>query len=268
MKGSFTGADQTQVGCCAAADGGTLFLDEIGEMHLLLQSKLLRFLQEHTYQPVGASKAQFVDVRVVAATNRDLQQRVREGMFREDLYYRLNVVPIVVPPLRERRDDIPVLADRFLRRASARCHKDITGFTSEAAQCLTQHPWPGNVRELENLVERLVILARDKEINLNDLPPEIRGAPVTPPTLVVPDGNAPRPKEWRRIDEMEQAAILESLNRARGNVREAARFLGLGQATVYRKMKRYGIVLGGRDRTPSLKGPDGLEGQPETSVSA
>jgi DNA-binding NtrC family response regulator len=250
-KGAFTRADQAQMGCCEAANGGTLFLDEIGEMDLALQSKLLRFLQERTFQQVGASTPELVDVRVVAATNRDLLQGVRAGQFREDLYYRLNVVPIAVPPLRERREDIPVLADRFRRRASARCHKEMTGFTSAVLDRLSQHHWPGNVRELENLIERVVILAQEKEISVRDLPPEFRGAAAPEPVLR-PEPIKASGTRLRRMEELEQEAILEGLQRARGNVREAARFLGLGQATVYRKMKRYGISLGGRDRMPTL----------------
>jgi DNA-binding NtrC family response regulator len=263
-KGAFTGADQNQVGCCELADKGTLFLDEIGEMELQVQAKLLRLLQEHTFQPVGASKTQAVDVRVVAATNRDLEERVRAGLFREDLYYRLKVVPLVVPPLRERAEDVGVLANRFLQRAAVRYRKETNGFTGAALTALASYRWPGNVRELENMVERLVILATGEEIALTDLPAEVRGLEGGAALALERAGFEPEPA-LRRIDQLEKEAILDVLHRARGNVREAAHLLGLGQATVYRKIKRYAIALTGRDRNPiAAPRPTGREpGEPE-----
>lgn len=245
-KGSFTGADVRQKGWCEMADGGTLFLDEIGEMDLSLQAKLLRFLQDHTFQRVGSSLVRSVDVRVVAATNREPQALVREGRLREDLYYRLNVLPITLPPLRERREDIPLLATCFVQRVAEKNQKRVTGFTDAAMDVLLRYHWPGNVRQLENLIQRLVILSRSSEITVDALPKEITSG--APQLEGVSEGH-----EWTRvesddqdlraIDRIEKQAILEALEKAQGNVVAAARMLGVGQATVYRKIKRYGIEL-------------------------
>jgi DNA-binding NtrC family response regulator len=247
-KGAFTGADQAQIGCCESADGGTLFLDEIGEMDVALQAKILRFLQERSVMPVGSSRARAVNVRVLAATNRDLQEQMRRGQFREDLYYRLNVVPIVVPPLRGRREDIDLLAARFLERSAARHRKPVTGFSRAAMAVLTQYAWPGNVRQLENLVERLVIFCPGGEIGADLIPAEFRNdadePPVPAPTAPAPVPSAPPAADIRPIDEMERQAIVDALAKCNGNVREAAKLLGLGQATVYRKIKRYGLETG------------------------
>jgi DNA-binding NtrC family response regulator len=256
-KGAFTGADQVRIGCCEAADGGSLFLDEIGEMDLNVQAKLLRFLQEREIQRVGSSRVRSVDVRIVAATNRDLRDQVGRGLFREDLYYRLQVVPVEVPPLRARRDDIPLLASRFLERAAVRHGKDVAGFTPDALAVLTRHDWPGNIRQLENLVERLVILCRGREIDLDDLPPEIRDLKVLDSPLM-PGGSD---LEVHLIEEVEKQAILGAIRKTLGNVRNAAKLLGLGQATVYRKIKRYGIHLRGYshsvEETPDLAASSG-----------
>jgi DNA-binding NtrC family response regulator len=248
-KGAFTGADQPQVGCCEAADKGTLFLDEIGEMDLALQSKLLRFLQEHTLQRVGSSKPRRVDVRVVAATNRDLLEAVQTGRFREDLYYRLHVVPIAVPPLRQHPEDVGLLAGRFLQRFAAKYHKWVRGFTPEAVDILTRFDWHGNVRQLENLVERLVILATSELIGAESLPAEVRSTERTLTFPALAKSTAEPEGGLRRIDQVEKQAILDALSSSRGNVREAARQLGCGQATIYRKIKRYGIVLEDQGRT-------------------
>jgi len=252
-RGAFTGADQPQLGCCEAADRGTLFLDEIGEMDLGLQAKLLRFLQERTLQRVGSSKPRSVDVRVVAATNRDLVDCVHCGRFREDLYYRLNVVPLTLPPLRNHREDVTLLAGRFLQRFALKYRKVMRGFTEEALEVLTRYDWPGNVRQLENLVERLVILSTAEVVGRESLPAEVQtgGRVLAFPALVArtaepvaePDGGV------KRMDQLEKQAILGALSSTRGNVREAARLLGCGQATVYRKIKRYGIVLEDQGRT-------------------
>ncbi len=265
-KGAFTGADQSQVGCCEAADKGTLFLDEIGEMDLPIQAKLLRFLQDHSIQRVGAVNSRFVDVRVLAATNRNLLDLVRQGQFREELYYRLNVVPITVPPLRERRSDIGILAKRFLQRAAVRLRKDLACFTSDALTALENYSWPGNIRELENLIERLTILLEKREISWSDLPLEItRLIPAiksvksaatlstfrtnTPPSVAGlwdrAKGEEPRVAGDLvcSIEQMEKEAIETVLQQVDGNVREAARLLGLGMATVYRKIKRFSISV-------------------------
>jgi transcriptional regulator with PAS, ATPase and Fis domain len=239
VKGAFTGADQLQVGCCEAAGGGTLFLDEIGEMEIGLQAKLLRFLQERSFQRVGQSKLTEVDVRIVAATNRDPLEQVRLGQLREDLYYRLNVVRIVLPPLRARVEDIPILVDHFLERTASRRKRPISGFSDQAMAELMRHDWPGNVRELENLVERLAILGKGPTIELDEVKAELpRSSVVDRPAD--PTAAAPTAEETLSpMDRMERDAIAEALAITSGNVREAASRLGLGQATVYRKIKKY-----------------------------
>ncbi len=233
-KGAFTGADRSQSGCCEVADGGTLFLDEIGEMEIGLQAKLLRFLQDRSFRRVGQSRPIAVDVRIVAATNRDPLDQVRRGQLREDLYYRLNVFPIVVPPLRARAGDVPLLARHFLDRFSARGDRPPLAFAEPAIDELMRHDWPGNVRELENLVERLAILASGPVITAEQVRAERPGPPAPGRPLEAGAG-------LRAIDRIEMDAILEALSASDGNVREAARRLGLGQATVYRKIKKYKI---------------------------
>ena len=235
-KGAFTGADKPRVGCFELADGGTLFLDEIGEMDLALQAKLLRFLQERSFERVGSSKSISVNCRIIAATNRDLTAMIRRGEFREDLFYRLNVVPVQLPPLRHHRRDIPILAARFLRRAALRYRREMTGFTPSALSALVKHDWPGNVRELENLVERLVILARGgPEIGLDAVPLEICGD-LAPGVAAEPSVDS-----LDRFEGIERQAIVDALDKCQGHIRGAAEYLGLGQATVYRKLKRYNI---------------------------
>ncbi len=254
-RGAFTGADQAQQGAVEAADGGTLFLDEIGEMDIDLQAKLLRFLQERTVQRVGSSKLKSVDVRFIAATNRDPVEQVRNGRLREDLYYRLNVVPIHMPPLRERREDIPGLVRHFIHRVAGRYGKTIEGVSPEAMARLIEYRWPGNIRQLENLAERLVIFSRGPEIGLADLPGEVLADSPLPSSAVppaspafgsgpgesTPDQESDSGEILRPIDQIEKQAIIDALRRSGGNVRAAAKLIGLGQATVYRKIKRYGI---------------------------
>ena len=244
-KGSFTGADLAQKGCCEAADNGTLFLDEVSELELGLQAKLLRFLQERTIQRVGSSKTISVDVRIVAATNRNPLEEVKAGRIREDLYYRLNVVPLNIPPLRQRKEDIALLASMFLNRAAARYRRPVSHLSAEAVKVLTDYAWPGNVRQLEHMIERIVILNAPGEIGVNALPneilePESGGAPSEIRSLAPPRPEQPN-DSLRAIDRMEREAITDALSKANGNVTEAARILGLGQATMYRKIKRYGL---------------------------
>lgn len=250
-KGSFTSADAMQIGCCEAADKGTLFLDEIGEMDVNLQAKLLRFLQEQTFNRVGSSQPRKVDVRIIAATNQDPIAQIKSGELREDLYYRLNVVPIHVPPLRQRLSDVPQLAELFLQRAASRNRKpNVQRFSPETLDILSRYTWPGNVRELENLVQRMVILCRGNEIEASLIPLEIREAalpPALPVTVNGVDTMVRLPGELmpegglRAMDQIERNAILEALKKSNNNVREAAKILGLGQATVYRKLKKYDI---------------------------
>lgn len=189
MKGSFTGAHQTHEGRFAAANGGTIFLDEIGDMSLKLQVKLLRVLQERKCEPVGSTKTQDVDVRIIAATNQDLEIAVREGRFREDLFYRLNVIPIKVPPLRLRTDDIPLLLNHFLKKCNEENRRNVEGFTPEAIEILNHYEWPGNVRELENFVERATILKADGWVGVADMPDKIVKCPVQiqPQKIVIPE---------------------------------------------------------------------------------
>ena len=228
-RGAFTGAAQDRPGLFEAAQGGTLFLDEIGEMPPAMQVKLLRALQEHEVRRVGENKNRKVDARVVAATNRDLAAEVHAARFRQDLYYRLRVVEIRVPALRERRDDILPLARTFLLDAGGRLGRKVSGFTPAAAQQLVRYDWPGNVRELENAVERAVILARGPRLDVDDLPEEVGLARPGVATA----GSA------RTLKEIERAAIAAVLRANDGNRSRTARELGIGAATLYRKIKEY-----------------------------
>jgi len=232
-KGAFTGAHRQKEGRFRQAHSGSLFLDEISEMSLAMQVKLLRVLQEREITRVGGEDVIPVDVRIIAATNRDLIDEIREGRFREDLYYRLNVVSLRMPPLRERREDIPLLAQHFLERFAEANRKDIRGFAPRAMDRLLRHPWPGNVRELMNAVERAVVLSRAEILTEEDLP-------------AVGDGNGSREEEAdgsphapRSLEEVEKAAILETLKETGGNKSEAARRLGITRKTLHKKLKAY-----------------------------
>ncbi|MFQ3581321.1 sigma 54-interacting transcriptional regulator [Chloracidobacterium validum] len=244
-KGAFTGADKDALGVIRAADGGTLFLDEIGELPLPLQPKLLRFLQEREVHPVGADRALTVDVRVIAATNRDLAREVAARNFREDLFHRLNVLNLNLPPLRERRADIPVLAQAFLQEAVERNHKTVT--LSEAAlTALTLHDWPGNARQLQNEIERVVALADDQTLltpSAFDFTVDDLNRPAEHVTDVIfPDGQVP-PKLADAVALLERYLIAESLKRHGGNVTRAAQELGISRPSLYAKCKTYGITI-------------------------
>jgi DNA-binding NtrC family response regulator len=228
-RGAFTGAISKREGRFQQADGGTLFLDEIGEISPSVQVKLLRFLQEHEFERVGGNKTIRVDVRVVAATNRDLLAEVKRGRFREDLFYRLNVVQIVVPPLRARRSDIPLLADRFLRTAARANSRGVRGFTDEALECLVRYPWPGNVRELENAIERAVVMCTGDCIGVEDLPP----------LLAPPSSDEMPPVPGASLAEMERFLILRTLEHTGGCKAQAARLLGITQRTIQNKLHQY-----------------------------
>jgi two-component system response regulator HydG len=238
-KGSFTGADRRKEGKFRQAEGGTIFLDEVSEMSLAMQVKLLRVLQEREITRVGGSDVIRVDVRVVAATNRDLIASMQAGRFREDLYYRLNVVSLHVPPLRERREDIPLLAQSFLRTFAEKNRKTISGFTPRAMDRLLRYAWPGNVRELMNAVERAVVLVRSDYLDVEDLSPLFQeAAPEASPAGGAPPGepaNLP-------LDEVEKATILRTLESAGGNKSEAARRLGITRRTLHQKLKKYGVM--------------------------
>jgi len=244
-RGAFTGADARRAGLCEVANRGTLFLDEIGEMEYDAQSKLLRFLQDKSYRRVGSTKDRVSDTRIVSATNRDSSTLVGDGVFREDLYYRLNVVPITIPPLRKRRSDIRLLVERFIADAAARYQKGPFNLTKRALDALTEYDWPGNVRELKNVIERIVILARQFLIDIQQLPTEVRGD-----TSVKSPVGSKRSFLWKDdqtltpMEQLQNQALLQALSEAGGNVGRAAEMLGIGQATAYRRIKRYGIPLG------------------------
>ncbi|HIJ89637.1 MAG: sigma 54-interacting transcriptional regulator [Desulfobulbaceae bacterium] len=245
-KGAFTGADRNREGRILQADGGTLFLDEIGDISPLMQLRLLRFLQERTFYPVGEDRPVTVDVRVVAATNADLKQKVQRGEFREDLYYRLRVIDISLPPLRDRQGDLPILVELFLARFSKRLNKNITGISDQALQLLTAYRWPGNVRELEHVVERACVLCTDDTITTANLPEEVRsgdrvvaasanGAGTETVFSAEAGGFAPVSRE------NEEAHIVSVIAQTDGNKAKAARLLGIDRSTLYRKMKAYGL---------------------------
>ncbi|MFO7931563.1 MAG: sigma-54 dependent transcriptional regulator [Desulfosalsimonas sp.] len=239
-KGAFTGADKRREGRFVQADKGTLFLDEVGEMSMAMQAKLLRVLQEGEIQRVGGETQVSVDVRIIAATNKDLSQMVAQGGFREDLFYRLNVVNIHVPPLCERTDDIPALAQHFVNLYAEKNRKKIKGFTPQAMDRLLKHSWPGNVRELENMVERAVILSPGEYITEKDLPLNISRTDEQTIKAAAPE-NTGTGDYGSSLDEIEKSAIVRALERAEGNKSEAARLLGITRRTLYNKLEKYGI---------------------------
>ena len=248
-KGSFTGAHERHVGRFESAKGGTLFLDEIGEIDASTQIKLLRVLENHTFERVGGSQTIQTDVRVIAATNRDLKALVKEGRFREDLYYRLNVVGVEIPPLRVRREDIPPLLNHFLQRFSEENGKRIAGFGPDALQLLSAYSWPGNVRELRNTVERMVVMARGTTLTVSDVPAEVRGGVAR--ELAGETGNAEpggtehetrnTKRETLDLSANAKTLILRALEECKGNRSLAARKLGIGRRTLYRKLAEYGV---------------------------
>jgi DNA-binding NtrC family response regulator len=230
-KGAFTGAAAAKPGRFERAHKGTLFLDEVGEMIPSAQVKLLRVLQEGEFERLGGTSLVKVDVRVVAATNKDLQREVAEGRFREDLFYRLNVVTLKLPSLNSRREDIPLLAEHFLRQYCTKNGKERTGFTPEARALLEDYAWPGNVRELENAVERAVVLSRGEAIGVDDLPETVRGGPRgSAQHLVIPVGTP--------LEEIERRVIHETLRHTQGDKTLAAQLLGIAARTIYRKLER------------------------------
>ena len=276
-KGSFTGAVDKRIGKFQEADGGTLFLDEVGELPLDAQVKLLRALQEGEVEPVGGKRPVKVDFRLIAATNRDMIQLVKDGKFREDLYYRLNVYPIHVPPLRERIADVPELANYFLARFAAEEGKRITGMTDEARRLLAAYSWPGNVRQLENAVFRAVVLADGSELTVAEFPqiaahvegfstevppapsPVIARPAYTGPALLGAEDTVPQTVdvggsrgsigipaidaegEIRSLESIEADMIRLALGRYRGHMTEVAKRLDIGRSTLYRKMREYGL---------------------------
>ena len=232
-KGAFTGADRSRPGRMETAHQGTLFLDEIGELPLLMQPKLLRALQEGRISRVGEQRERDVDLRVIAATNRDLAEEVREGRFREDLFYRLNVIPLGMPPLRERRDDIPLLVDHFTGRACRRHGVSVKPFPGAVMKRLLDHPWPGNVRELGNTIERLVLLAEDGSVSVDDLPAMAEGRR---------DGGFTLPPEGMSWEKHERACLAQALANAAGNRTRAAKLLDLPYKAFLYRLEKYGLA--------------------------
>jgi two-component system NtrC family response regulator len=232
-KGAFTGAVQRRIGRFEQADGGTLFLDEIGELTSPVQVKLLRFLQEREFQRVGGERTLKADVRIISATHQDLEARVKEGRFREDLFYRIHVVTLKVPPLRERREDIPVLLDHFMGKYARENQKTIEGVSREARDQLMRYDYPGNVRELENIIEQAFVLCRGGILELHHLPPELRPTATTSSDTIRP----------LSLQSMETLMISEVLRRHQGNRRKTAENLGIDPSTLYRKLKSLRIEL-------------------------
>jgi two-component system response regulator HydG len=247
-KGAFTGADRRREGKFRQADGGTLFLDEVGEMPLSMQVKLLRVLQERELTRVGGEQVLPVDVRLITATNRDLYQEVGAGRFREDLFYRLNVVGLLLPPLRDRMEDIPLLAQEFLSVFVKKNHKNIKGFTPAAMERLLRHPWPGNVRELMNAIERGVVLAGGDYLDEGDISLlAVAGnghLPGAGSSFVQGNGGAAAPprSETSPLEDVERETILGTLAAVVGNKSEAARRLQITRRTLHKKLKKYGMM--------------------------
>jgi len=232
MRGAFTGAAVSKLGLFEEADSGTLFLDEIAEMPAALQVKLLRTLQSGEVRRLGATQATTIDVRVIAATNGDLAALISEGKFREDLFYRLNVIQVVLPPLRDRREDIPALAEHFLTRSAGKLGRELR-LSPGALERLLRYPWPGNVRELENAIERAAILARSEILEPDDLPPHVAAGLQLGPSPTLP--------RQTTLADAERAHILQTLERFGRNHSGAAEALGIGRTTLWRKLKEYGI---------------------------
>ncbi len=231
-KGAFTGAIATKVGKFELATGGSLFLDEVGSMRLDLQAKILRALQEREIERVGGTRTIKIDVRVIAATNRDLKKAVEEGTFREDLYYRLNVVPITLPDLKDRQEDIPLLANHFIQKFAQESNPNIREISREAMGILLSYPWPGNVRELENVIERAVTLGRGPAILPSDLPQHLTGDAGPVERALAQEAN---------LEDLEKDYIKAVLRRTKGHQIRAAAILGIDRRTLYRKIRRYGI---------------------------
>ncbi len=233
-QGAFTGAVRGRVGVFRKADRGSLFLDEVGDLPHSTQVKLLRAIQEREVQPVGGDSTVPVDVRLIAATNRELSAEVKAGRFREDLFFRLNVIPIHLPALRERPDDIPPLSEHFLAKFAAQSGKTVAGFTDRATAAMERYGWPGNVRELENAIERAVVLVQGEVIDVADLPPEVRGG----------QGNADGAYQVNtvRLSEVEEIIIRRVLARTGWNIKRSAEMLGITRATLYSKIRKFGLA--------------------------
>ena len=235
-KGSFTGAVGRRIGKFEQANGGTIFLDEIGDMPASMQAKMLRVLQEKEFERVGGNELVKVDTRVISATNKDLEQAVKDGRFREDLFYRISVFPIRMPPLRERKEDIPFLAAHFVNKYAVQEGKEIDEIGPDALDLLMKHDWPGNVRELENAIERAIVLATPPEITVNDLPVSVQA--IAEKRIFETDNKL---SNW--IEQLEKDALQQALLECEGNISQTAKKLGIGRATIYRKAKKYSLPM-------------------------
>jgi two-component system response regulator HydG len=233
-RGAFTGALSRKAGRFQLADGGTLFLDEVNVMSSTTQVKLLRVLQEREFEPLGSTKTVHVDIRLIAATNKELEAEVKEGRFREDLFYRLNVVPIHLPPLRERKEDIPLLAEHFFKLYQEKDRKSIKGFLPKTIDALMRYDWPGNIRELENVIERAILLCRSDYVSPEDLPPPLQGERGgEKPLVCIPPGMT--------LEEVERETIIQTLEETGGNRTQTAQILGISRKTLQNKLKEYGL---------------------------
>jgi NtrC-family two-component system response regulator AlgB len=250
VRGAFTGAVKDHWGKVSAAEGGTLFLDEIGDLPLEIQPKLLRLLQEREYERLGENVTRLANVRVLAATNRDLKSRVAEGIFREDLYFRLNVITVEIPPLRSRPADLRRFADHYAKHFAARCGRKLEGFTEEALASICGYAWPGNLRELRNAIERAVILGRESQITPRDLPAELQ--PQLAPGAI---GGTPSKNDGLiTLEQLEEQHVRRVLAETR-TVAEAAQILGVDQATVYRRIRKFGLEKNGGRAVPTTGAP-------------
>ncbi len=247
IRGSFTGAVTTKPGLFEVADGGTVFLDEIGNISPAIQSKLLRVLQEREFIPVGGTKAKKVDIRLIAATNKDLEKMIKEGTFREDLYYRLNIVPIYLPPLKERQEDIPALSVHFLKKYSEEMGKAIKGFTPEAMEKLMKYPWPGNVRELENVIERTVVMMDEEMVRVEHL--ILSGREEKTESVNTVPSTSEELKEVKKhlrekaVEDIERAFLIKALERSEWNVTKAAEEVGMLRPNFQALMRKYGLKV-------------------------
>ncbi|MDQ6951663.1 MAG: sigma-54 dependent transcriptional regulator [Mariprofundales bacterium] len=244
VKGAFTGAVRTRVGRFAAAHGGTIFLDEIGDMSPKLQVKLLRVLQERCFEPVGSQESVHVDVRIIAATHRDLEASIAQGIFRQDLFYRLNVIPLELSPLRDRGEDIFLLAQHFMTIFNQRCHSALTGISDGARQTMLQHRWPGNVRELQNLIERVATLKQEGDIDLVDLPSRMLGRDQRIVQEFVQPGISGEDDAMdfkQMVDDFERYLLLMALERFGWNKNRAAAYLSMNRTTLFEKLKKKGL---------------------------
>lgn len=242
VKGAFTGATTNRMGRLEIADRGTLFLDEIGHMSLTLQSKILRFLQEMVFEPVGSTESRSVDVRLIAATNLNLAENISAGLFLSDLLYRIEVISIRVPPLRERKDDIPILVTHFIGRYARQYEKGVGGIDPDAMEALIRYGWPGNVRELKNCLARAVILSKDSNLTLADFPDKVRSRYPSQAPLSGGEIIARLPEQGLKIRDMEIELIRRTLQECNGNKSLAAQFLGISRKALYEKIDRYGIT--------------------------